>query len=189
MTYKYQADLSNENGTKSSQELDVEVMIGDFPVNVAIDKPATGGNGLYINPTALNDGDKTAAEGHYTGVGGEGLQWAQIDFGKSYDVNKIVVWHYYADGRIVHDLIIQLSNDPNFETGVVTVFNNDTDNSAGLGSGTDEEYAETPEGKTIVFDTVNARYVRHYQNGALKPDGEESPYNQIVELEVWTAGK
>jgi len=189
MTYKYQADLSNENGTKSSQELDVEVMIGDFPVNVAINKPATGGNGLYINPTALNDGDKTAAEGHYTGVGGEGLQWAQIDFGKSYDVNKIVVWHYYADGRIVHDLIIQLSNDPNFETGVVTVFNNDTDNSAGLGSGTDEEYAETPEGKTIVFDTVNARYVRHYQNGALKPDGEESPYNQIVELEVWTAGK
>lgn len=186
--YRYKAYLSNQNGTRIGSELPVEVTSGSFPANVALNKEATGGNGLYNNKTALNDGDKISEEGHYTGVGGEGLQWAQIDFGRSYDVNKVKVWHYYADGRIVHDLVIQLSNDPTFATGVTTVFNNDRNNSAGLGAGSDTEYAETADGKTIHFNTVNARYVRHYQNGCLKPGGEESPYNQIVELEVWSAG-
>ena len=186
--YRYRANLSNPNGTKIGSELSVEVMPGNAPANVALNKEASGGNGLFNNKTALNDGDRISEEGHYTGVGGTGLQWAQIDFGRSYDVNRVKVWHYYDDGRIVHDLIIQLSNDPTFSTGVTTVFNNDRNNSAGLGAGSDPEYAEAAGGRTIDFNTVNARYIRHYQNGCLKPGGEESPYNQIVELEVWSAG-
>ena len=47
------------------------------------------------------------------------------------------LWHYYGDGRTYHDVIVQLSNDANFSTGVSTVFNNDMNNTSGQGIGTD----------------------------------------------------
>ena len=62
----------------------------------------------------------------------------------------------------------------------MTVFNNDKDGSAGLGVGTDSEYSETSAGKTIAFDTVNARYARFYSNGSTVNGG-----NHYVEIEVY----
>ena len=58
------------------------------------------------------------------------------------------LWHFFADGRKYHDVIVALSNDSTFGTKTV-VFNNDTDNSAGLGAGSDAEYTETSAGNTI----------------------------------------
>jgi hypothetical protein len=180
--YTYRAELTNANGTTATSDLIVEVVAGSFPANIAAGKPATGQDGtLYGNITAINDGiynDSNAFSGN-----GSGLMWAQIDFKKSYDVNKVMLWHYYDDGRTYKDVVIQLSNDPAFAEGVTTVFNNDRDNSAGLGAGTDLEYAETAGGKTIHFNTVNARYIRLYSNGS-----RENAFNHYVEVQVWSVG-
>ena len=103
-----------------------------------------------------------------------------MDLGASYDLNEIQLWHYYGDGRSYRDVVVQLSNDAIFSSGIVTVFNNDKDGSAGLGVGTDSEYSETSAGKTISFDAVNARYARFYSNGSTVNGA-----NHYVEIEVY----
>ena len=112
--------------------------------------------------------------------GTSGLQWMQVDLGAAYDLNEIQLWHYFGDGRSYRDVVVQLSNDASFSSGSVTVFNNDTNGSAGLGVGTDSEYSETSAGKTISFDTVNARYARFYSNGSTVNSA-----NHYVEIEVY----
>lgn len=113
-----------------------------------------------------------------------GLSYIQIDFGASYNINAVNLWHYYGDGRTYHDVIVQLSDDPSFGSST-TVYNNDTDGSADLGIGMDGEYAETSEGKAISFAKVNARYLRVYSNGSTKPNGDLNPYNHYVEVQAW----
>lgn len=59
------------------------------------------------------------------------------------------------------------------------MFNNDANNSSGLGAGTDAEYAETASGKTIPVSSVNARYVRFWANG-----NTSNGYDSWVEAQV-----
>lgn len=80
-------------------------------------------------------------------------------------------------------LLYGLEYSPNFTSGVTTVFNNDRDNSAGLGVGSDQEYAETAGGKSIPVDGVSARYVRLYTSGS-----SANIYNHYVEVEVMVPG-
>ena len=109
-----------------------------------------------------------------------GLQWVQLDLGASLALGDVKLWHYYGDIRKYHDVVVQVSNDSSFKKGVTTVFNNDTDNSSGLGIGKNAEYVETSAGKDISFSTVKARYVRLYSNGST-----ENQYNHYVEVEVY----
>lgn len=148
-------------------------------VNIAKGKLPTT-SAAFKNPVRMTDGNKTTSL-YMDSDPNNGLQWAQLDFGASYNVNKINLWHYFGDVRKYHDVIVQLSNTPDFSGGVTTVFNNDADNSAGLGAGTDGEYTETEAGKTINFNSVNARYVRFYSNGSTYNGS-----NHYVEAEVWT---
>lgn len=134
-------------------------------------------NSYIVNNTYATDEDINS--NNVTGIG-ENLAWMQLDLGKSYLINKIHLWRYFADGRIYNDSIIQVSNDPNFNTGVTTVFNNDGDNSAGQGVGTDSTYAESANGKEVPFNSVNARYVRIWTNGS-----NANIYNHIVEVKVY----
>jgi hypothetical protein len=178
--YTYNAELTNANGTRSSAELVVEVVPGEgIAMNAAKNKTVKGS---YIagDPNVMVDGIKndTAA---FVG-NGDGLKWLQIDLGRSYDINRVNIWHYFGDGRTYHDVIVQVSNTEDFSSGVTTVFNNDKDDTAGIGMGNENEYAETEDGKSIPFDTVNARYVRLYSNGS-----NANEYNHYVEVEVWTA--
>ncbi|WP_068622539.1 G5 domain-containing protein [Trichococcus ilyis] len=129
----------------------------------------------------LNDGQ--TASTNNTAKAGPGLHWVQLDLGAVHELNAIKLWHYFGDARSYRDVIVQLSNDPNFSSGVVTVFNNDTDGSAGLGVGTDSEYIETSLGKMISFDFVNARYARFYSNGS-----NVTGWNHYVEIEVYGVG-
>ena len=82
---------------------------------------------------------------------------------------------------VFHDVVVQVSNDPDFIEGVTTLFNNDQDNSAGLGIGKDREYFETSEGKLIDAKGVKARYVRLYSRGSTYND----PLNRYTEVEVF----
>lgn len=110
---------------------------------------------------------------------GTGAQYLQFDLGSAQDIDQIRIWHDYEMGKRYNDVVVQLSNDPEFKNGVTTVFNNDTDNSLGLGTGNDEVYAEPFAGKTIEFDTVNAQYVRLWSNG-----NDEDETNSYAEVQI-----
>jgi len=78
---------------------------------------------------------------------------------------------------------VKLSTTADFSSAVTTVFNNDTNNSAGQGTGTQAEYAESASGKAITFSPVTARYVRLWTNGS-----SSNIYNHYVEVEVMAGG-
>ena len=63
---------------------------------------------------------------------------------------------------------------------MTTVFNNDYDNSSGLGVGTDKEYLESHEGKLMDGKGAKGRYVRLYSNGNTSNDA-----NHYIEVEVY----
>ena len=151
--------------------------------NVAFQKPVTAsgeiGGGTEYPLKNATDGI-TDVENNWVGSVGEGKQWFQVDLEDEYELTSLHVWRFFANGgRIYHDCVIQLSNDPTFTTGVVTVYNNDTDNSSGFGAGTEEEYLETSEGKVIELETpVKARYIRLWSNGSDKFPNS----NELVEI-------
>jgi hypothetical protein len=127
----------------------------------------------------VTDGDKDGSEGTFVEFG-PGVQWVQIDLGATATLRAIVCWHFHAQARVYHDVIVQASDDADFKTGVTTLFNNDHDNSAGLGAGKDMAYVETSEGRLIDAKGVRARYVRLYSNG-----NTTSELNHYVEVEVF----
>ncbi len=127
----------------------------------------------------LNDGEKAGGDGYFIELG-PGPQWVQIDLGAPYALHAILAWHYHSQARVYRDVIVQVSNDATFKTGVTTVYNNDHDNSSKLSAGKDKEYIEVAEGR--LFDPKGAagRYVRLYSNGNTTND-----LSHYVEVEVY----
>jgi hypothetical protein len=154
--------------------------------NLALKKPVTSSDMQPVvgELVMVTDGDKEGADGSFVELG-PGHQWVQIDLGTRADIYAVVVWHYHAEGRVYHDVVVQVADDPDFIQGVRTVYNNDFDNSSGLGLGKDLEYIEDYRGKII--DTKDAqgrpaqgRYVRLHSNGNTSND-----LNHYVEVEVY----
>ena len=110
-----------------------------------------------------------------------GTQWVQIDLGKTQEIWAICIWHEYGIPYVYHDVVVQLSSDLGFTDGVVTVFNNDHDNSSGLGIGADKEYIETNEGRFIAVEGLRARYLRFYSKGNVI----RKETNRYIEIEVY----
>lgn len=131
----------------------------------------------------VTDGDKQAGEGYFVEVM-DGVQWVQIDLEAAADLQGIWLWHYHSQARAYHDVIVQVSNDPEFASGVTTLFNNDYDNSAGLGKGSDKPYVDTRFGKLVDAKGTNAQYVRLYSNGNTAND-----MNHYIEVEVYGVAK
>ena len=127
----------------------------------------------------LTDGQKSGEDGYYVELGPK-TQWVQVDLGKSSSLFAILVWHYHSQPRVYRDVIVQVSDDPDFVSGVITLFNNDHDNTSGLGIGKDKEYIETNEGRLIDPKGVKARYVRLSSNGNTAND-----MNHYIEVEVY----
>ncbi len=127
----------------------------------------------------VTDGEKEGGDGYFVELG-PGKQWVQIDLGASYALHAILIWHYHNQPRVYRDVIVQVSDDRNFVKGVTTVFNNDHDNSAGLGAGQQKEYIEVAEGRLVDPAGVKGRYVRLYSNGNTAND-----LNHYVEVEVY----
>lgn len=143
------------------------------PVTSSDSEPIVGALAL------VTDGDKEANSGSYVELGPR-LQWVQIDLKQAHKIQAIVLWHYHASARIYHDVVVQTADDADFVTNVKTHFNNDHDNSAGLGLGSDKEFWETYEGKLIAVEGVTARYVRLYSNGSTADD-----MNHYTEVDVY----
>jgi hypothetical protein len=127
----------------------------------------------------VTDGKKSGEDGYYVELGPM-LQWVQIDLGKPCELEAIIAWHYHSQARVYRDVIVQISDDEDFISGVTTIFNNDHDNTSGLGAGKDKEYIETFDGKLFDPKGVKARYVRLYSAGNTSND-----MNHYVEVEVY----
>ena len=125
------------------------------------------------------DGDKTADATCMLQLPG-GLQWVQLDLGAEHVISALCVWHDQGDERVYKDVIMQISNDEKFATGVTTVFNNDHDNSAKLGKGSDKEYRERNDGRPVDAKLTKGRYVRVYSSGSTS-----EPVNNYIEIEVF----
>ena len=127
----------------------------------------------------VNDGEKAGGDGYFIELG-PGIQWVQIDLGASHPLSAILTWHYHSQARVYHDVIVQVSDDAAFKTGVTTVFNNDHDNSSKMTAGKDKEYIEVAEGKLIDPKGAKGRYVRLSSKGNTTND-----LNHYVEVEVY----
>jgi len=127
----------------------------------------------------VTDGEKEGGDGYFIELG-PGKQWVQIDLGASHALHAILAWHYHSQARVYRDVIVQVSDDKDFLKGVQTVFNNDHDNTSGLGLGKDKEYIEVAEGHLFDPKGVKGRYVRLYSNGNTTND-----LNHYVEVEVY----
>jgi hypothetical protein len=127
----------------------------------------------------VTDGKKSGEDGYYVELGPM-LQWVQIDLGRSQELSAVVAWHYHSQARVYRDVVVQASDDKDFISGVTTIFNNDHDNTSGLGAGKDKEYIETFDGKLFDSRGAKARYVRLYSGGNTSND-----MNHYVEVEVY----
>jgi hypothetical protein len=131
------------------------------------------------NLAKLTDGDKEASDQSII-ILRKGRQWVQMDFGSPQELFVLVIWHAHNMAKVYHDVIVQVADDPDFIKNVRTVFNNDSDNSSGLGVNKDREYFEACEGKLINARGAKARYIRFYSNGST-----ESARNEYTEIEVY----
>jgi len=149
--------------------------------NVALNKPvsSTDEEPIIGEIEMITDGDKEASEGSYVELG-PFLQHVTIDLETVHTVYAVVFWHYHKQARVYFDVVVQISEDPDFSEGVTTIFNNDTDNSAGLGKGKDKHYVETAEGKLVDAAGTSGRYVRLYSKG-----NNNNDLNHYIEVEVY----
>jgi hypothetical protein len=150
-------------------------------VNVAKRKKVTSSDSAPIigDLQMITDGDRSGEEGSYVELG-PGKQWVQIDLGAPYEIYAVLFWHFHNMPRVYFDVIVQLADDAAFTKNVRTIFNNDHDNTSGLGAGSDMNYVETSEGRLVDAKGAIARYVRLYSNGSNAND-----LNHYVEVEVF----
>jgi hypothetical protein len=136
-------------------------------------------NPIIGNLDLITDGDKDAGEGYFVELL-DGLQWVQIDLEKSSTLSAIWLWHFHSQKRAYKAVIVQISDDPTFKAGVTTVYNNDYENSAKMGKGSDNPYVETRFGIIVDAKGTKGRYVRLYSNG-----NTSNEMNHYVEVEVY----
>jgi len=132
----------------------------------------------------ITDGDKEGSDGSFVELG-PGKQWVQVDLGEPAVIYAILVWHYHAEGRVYHDFVVHVADDADFIENVKTVYNNDFDNSSGLGIGKDLEFIEDFRGRLVDArgpdcKGVKGRYVRLYSKGNTSND-----QNHYIEVEVY----
>jgi hypothetical protein len=171
--------IKTPNLERKPEEL--TIMVPEGTTNVAAGKEVTGSDDFPVigELEFITDGDKDGADGSYVELGPD-VQWVQIDLGETKTIYAVAVWHYHAQARAYKDVIVQVADDADFITNVQTIFNNDHDNSAGLGVGPDKEYIETNKGKLIDAKGVKGQYVRLYSNGSTGSD-----MNHYIEVEVF----
>jgi len=149
--------------------------------NLALNKKVTSSDD---NPDVgsldmVVDGDKDGNEGSWIELG-PGKQWVEIDMAHRANIYAVIVWHFHSQPRVYRDVVVQISDDPSFRSGVTTIFNNDFHNEMGLGGGHGLNYIETYQGKLIDAKGAAGRYVRLYSNG-----NTTNKLNHYIEVEVW----
>ena len=104
-------------------------------------REAAAGDFSYVT-----DGDKGGEEGFEVELP-RGHHWVQVDLAKSAEISAIALWHFHRERRVYFNVIVQISDDSSFKSGVTTVYNNDAEGELGLGKGKDYCYYESNEGR------------------------------------------
>ncbi|MBI4557106.1 MAG: hypothetical protein HY706_05930 [Candidatus Hydrogenedentes bacterium] len=143
------------------------------PVGSSVKQPTIG------KLEQITDGDKEGVEDSVVTLD-SGVQYVQIDLQAVHEIYAVVVWHFHAYDRVYYDVVLQVADEPEFKQNVRTVFNNDYDNSSGLGEGKDKEFVDSYEGKLIDTKGVKGRHVRLYSKGNTTDD-----MNTYIEVEVY----
>lgn len=149
--------------------------------NVALGKSVSSTDDFPIigELEMITDGEKNADDGYFVELG-PFVQNVTIDLEKEYNIYALVVWHFHKQPRVYSDVVIQTADDQDFTQNVKTIFNNDHDNSSGLGKGKDMHYVETAEGKLIDAKGVKGRYIRLSSNG-----NNSNDLNHYIEVAVY----
>lgn len=150
-------------------------------INIAAGKPVTSTDDEPIigELEMVTDSDKAASDGSYVELG-PFLQSITIDLVAEYEIYAVLFWHYHKQPRVYYDIVVQVADDPDFITNVRTIYNNDLDNSSGLGLGKDMHYVETAEGRLVDAKGVKGRFIRLYSNG-----NTANELNHYIEVEVF----
>ncbi len=154
-------------------------------VNVSKGKTVTSSDPdpTFGKLSMVTDGEKGYQQEYLTELG-TGTQWVQVDLGAPTEIYAVLAWHFHAADRVYFDVVVQTADDAEFTKNKQTIYNNDYDNSSGLGIGKDKEYIESNEGRLFAAlkdgKGVTGRYVRLYSNG--NTTDQTSHY---VEVEVW----
>lgn len=147
---------------------------------ISKDRPVTGSDNEPIlgELDLITDGDKEAPDGSYVELG-PFKQFVTVDLEDKYEIYAVLVWHFHKEARVYFDVVAQISSDKDF-IDATKIFNNDLDNTSGMGVGQDPHYVETSEGHLIDAKGVKGRYVRFYSNG-----NNANDLNNYIEIEVW----
>ena len=103
----------------------------------------------------ITDGLKTGADGSLVQLK-EGVQSVVIDLESRHTIYAILIWHYLKEARAYADVVVQVSDDPDFIGNVVTLFNNDNSNQAGLGIGKGERICVLAQNNSAYLDLYGA---------------------------------
>jgi len=157
----------------------LEVQVPEGVTLLSKGKPVTCSDAAPLGELSwITDGDKNGDDGYFVDIL-PGKHWVQLDLGESKEIHHIWVWHYHKVAAVYKDVVVQISDDPEFKTST-TVFNNDFDNSAEFGVGTDKSWVETNHGRAMPVKGVKGRYVRLWSNGRNVDDT-----NHYIEVEVY----
>lgn len=127
----------------------------------------------------ITDGDRTGEEGSYVELG-PGRQHVTVDLGAPHEIYAVLFWHFHSNPRVYLDVIVQMADDADVKTNARTLFNNDHDNTSGMGAGKDMNFVETSEGRLVDARGGIARFVRLCSNG-----NSANELNHYVEVEVY----
>ena len=149
-------------------------------MNIALNKTVTSSDDMPIigEIELITDGIKEAPDGYYVELAPM-IQYITIDLEQECEIYAVIMWHYHKQPRVYKDVIVQLSSDPDFIEFEI-IFNNDFDNSSGMGIGEDLQYIESYNGKLIDAKGKKARYVRCWSNG-----NNENDLNNYIEVSVY----
>ena len=159
----------------------LSIQVPKGTTNLAKGKTVTSSDDAPIigDLTLVTDGDADGADGSFVELM-PGKQWVQIDLGAAADIYKVAMWHYHKQAQAYIDVVVQVSDDPEFKEGVTTLWNSDDDNSSELGKGGDPAYVETNHGRIIDGKGAKGRYVRLWSNGNTSND-----MNHYCEVQVY----
>ena len=178
-TPKNMEGIENLEEARDKSQVRPTMLVPAGTTNVALNKPVTSTSFTPI-VGALED----ITDGNKAGNGYVELdpfeQSITIDLGAQYEIYAIVIWHYHKETMVYFDVVVQTADDPDFIMNVNTLFNNDTDNTHGVGSGSDKNYIETHEGKLIDAKGVTGRYVK-----CLSASNSSNDMNHYIEVEVF----
>ena len=139
----------------------------------------TDSNASQAKLVKITDGNKGAYEEHIALLR-KGVQSVTFDLKNPAEIYAIVIWHAHDASKVYRSVVVQIADDAGFTKNVRTLFNNDTENLAGQGAGTDRQYFESYEGKLIAAKGAKAQFVRMFSRGST-----ESALNEYTEVEVW----